>query len=341
MWDEWNDAAAATATMAFLGVSVRILIILAVAWFATGVIARTVERVRIHWMQALGSIAKRRRPQAASGAGSMDDEWLKRSHTIANLSKYVLNNLVFVIAGLMAAGQAGFEITAVIGAAGIVSLAVGFGARSLVQDVLSGATLLLENQIREGDVVRIGETAGLVEQMTFRHLRLRSGDGVVHVISNGSIGMVSNLTYRFSCYVWDLKLSYHVDIDHAVEVLHSIGKELRSHPSCGGAILDDLEILGVDAFTPHAVILKMRIKTLPRQQFAVGRAMNRMIKLRFDELGIPFPVPTRRFYLGEHEPVTPDGRSAQRERLKQEVKAILEEMPAEISDFVPPPIPSR
>jgi small conductance mechanosensitive channel len=148
-------------------------------------------------------------------------------------------------------------------------------------------------------VVKLGDTAGLVESLSIRTVRLRDLSGTVHTIPFSAITTVSNLTEDFSFYVFDIGIAYRENVDAVIDVLRQIGKELREDEEVGSLLLDDIEIFGVDAFGDSAVVIKGRLKTLPIKQWTVGRAFNRLVKIRFDEAGIEIPFPHRTLYFGE------------------------------------------
>ncbi len=324
-WDTLLDEARLFAVGAGLA---RIAAIAILAWIVLRISARLVERIRENWLRASSAASRQRFASPAGNVATRAEELEKRSRTIARLLLHALSVLVILVSVLIIADQAGFELRALLGAVGVVSLAIGFGARSLVQDLITGIFLLVEDQIREGDVVRLGrDVSGQVEQITLRHVRIRSGDGTVHIVPNGKISTVSNLTHQFSYYLWDLKLSYHADIDGVATVLSELGRELREDPDVRNDTLDDLEILGVDGFHAHGPVLKLRVKTVPKRQWAVGRAFNRRIKQRFDEAGIPFPHPTRRLYPADPALRADLGRS----QLKQQVRTLLSSGVSELS----------
>ena len=194
--------------------------------------------------------------------------------------------------------------------------------------MISGLFVIFENRIRVGDVAIINGTAGLVEQVNLRTSVLRSFDGTVHVFPNGSITSLSNMTHKFSYYVFNIRVALKEDIDRVVSVLQEVGREAMENKICKEGILEPLEILGLDSFADSAVIIKARVKTLPIKQWVVGREMNRLIKKRFDEKGIEIPVPHTSVYFGEaSKPVSLkfDGYSVSRE----EIRAILREVLAE------------
>jgi small conductance mechanosensitive channel len=228
-----------------------------------------------------------------------DPEFQKRVDTLSSVIRYILVIGVLIVAAIMVMGELGIEIGPVLAAAGIVGLAVGFGAQSLVQDVISGFFILLEDQIRVGDVVQIAEKGGLVERITLRMVVLRDLAGNVHYVRNGQIQVVTNMTKEYGRYVFDIGVAYREDVDNVVEVIKEVDEELRSNPNFRDDILEPIEILGLDRFADSAVIIKARIKTKPIRQWAVGREFNRLLKKRFDEKDIEIPFPHVTLYMGQ------------------------------------------
>jgi small conductance mechanosensitive channel len=235
------------------------------------------------------------------GVGLDALERVKRARTLGSVVRNVLTALVIGIAVLMALPKFGLDISPALTGAGILGLAVGFGAQALVRDIISGFFLILENQVRVGDVAAINGTAGLVESINLRTIILRDIEGTVHVFPNGAINTLANRTKDFSYYVVDLALSYYDDPDRLAAVLREIGEGLQTDPAFGPSILEPLEILGVDGFTEWAVQMKVRIKTVPLKQWEVGRELRRRIVKAFGEHGfaIPFPVPSTAVRPGE------------------------------------------
>jgi len=229
----------------------------------------------------------------------LDIESQKRVGTISSVVQWILRTAILLVAGVMLLGQLGVPIGPVIAAAGVVGLAVGFGAQNLVQDVISGFFLLLEDQIRVGDVVRLGDKGGLVEKITLRMTILRDFDGCVHYVRNGKIDVVTNMTKEFSFYVFDIGVAYREDADEVSRVIEAVGKELREDPAFKDDIIAPLELVGVDKFADSAVVIKARIKTKPIKQWRVGREFNRRLKLKFDELCIEIPFPHLTVYPGK------------------------------------------
>jgi small conductance mechanosensitive channel len=228
-----------------------------------------------------------------------DIEFQKRTETLGSVIRHILTVLILIVASMMALKELGIEIGPILAAAGIVGLAVGFGAQNLVQDVISGFFILLEDQIRVGDVVKVGETGGLVEKVNLRMTILRDLSGNVHYIRNGNIDIVTNMTKEYSRYVFEIGVAYREDVDHVIEVVRQIDEDLRGDPEFSADILEPIEILGLDQFADSAIIIKARYKTLPVQQWRVGREFNRRMKKKFDELNIEIPFPHMTVYMGQ------------------------------------------
>ena len=226
-------------------------------------------------------------------------EQRKRAETLTCLLRKLVSLVLISIAGLIVLRELGVDITPILTGAGIAGLAVGFGAQHLVRDILSGFFLILEDQVRVGDVAVINGKRGLVEAIRLRTIVLRGLDGTVHVIPNGVITEFSNMTKDFSYYMVDVGVAYKENVDRVMEVLKEVGTELQADPASADKILAPLEILGVDALADSAVLLKIRIKTVPLQQWEVGRELLRRIKNTFDAHHIEIPYPHLSVYFGE------------------------------------------
>ncbi len=232
-------------------------------------------------------------------AGTERSEFINRLHTIGGLATNAVRVAVFGAAAMMIMQELGVNITPLLTAAGIGGLAIGFGAQNLVRDVISGFFLILEDQIHVGDVVSIDGTSGLVQAVKLRTVVLRDLSGTVHVIPNGAISTLSNMTKEFSYYVMDVGVAYKEDTDHVVDVLREVGADLESDQHFAPHILEPLEILGVNEFGDSAVNIKIRIKTAPLKQWMIGRELRRRIKKAFDARGIEIPFPHMSLYFGE------------------------------------------
>lgn len=223
----------------------------------------------------------------------------KRIETLIQLVKRALMLILWLTVILMILKETGVEIGPIIASAGIAGVAVGFGAQNLVRDVISGFFIILENQIRVGDVAIINGTGGLVEKINFRTTILRDVSGTVHVFPNGTISTLSNMTKEWSAYVFDIGIAYKENTDHVIDIMRDVGKALREDPKYSKIVLEDPEIFGVDKFGDSSVVIKGRIKTKPIRQWEVGREFLRRIKLAFDQNGIEIPFPHRSVYFGE------------------------------------------
>jgi len=215
----------------------------------------------------------------------------------------------------MSLGQIGLDITPILASAGIAGLAVGFGAQNLVRDVINGFFMILENQVRVGDVAIVNGTGGLVEAISFRTITLRDQSGTVHIFPNGTVTTLANMTKDWSAYVMDIGVAYKEDTDRVSAVMKEVAQELQQDPQIGHNILEPIEILGVDKFGESEVVIKARLKTIPIQQWTVGREYRRRLKKAFDEKGIEIPFPHRTLYMGEaSHPFTIKGTLAHAER---------------------------
>ena len=226
-------------------------------------------------------------------------EYEKRAGTLSGVVHWVLRVVILAVATIMVLTELGVAIAPILTAAGVVGLAVGFGAQNLVADFITGFFMLLEDQVRVGDVVQIGDKGGLVERVTLRMVILRDLAGSVHFIRNGKIDVVTNMTKDYSNYVFDIGVAYREDVDEVIRVLKGIDEEMRQDADFKSDILAPLEVMGLDSFGDSAIIIKARTKTKPIQQWRIGREFNRRIKKKFDEVGIEIPFPHQTIYFGK------------------------------------------
>ncbi len=258
----------------------QILIILALAYFGLRVVRSAIARSYRRYGR------------------DKDEEQQKRLDTLAAVSLMVATVIVLAVALMVVLGELGVSMGPILAGAGVLGLAVGFGAQHLVQDVINGFFLLLDDQIRVGDVVTIGDKGGLVERVTLRLTVLRDLAGNVHFIRNGKIEIVTNMTKEFSRYVFDVGVAYRENVDEVIEVIKEVDADMRGDEEYGPSILEPIEILGLDRFDDSAVVVRARTKTKPSKQWAVGREFNRRLKKRFDELDIEIPFPHQTIYFG-------------------------------------------
>ena len=250
----------------------RILLILILATLAL----RAVHRVIPHLRETIAARQENR-------------EDIQRIRTLSRVLRYAMTVTIAVVAGLLILGELGISVAPILGAAGVVGIAVGFGAQSLVKDYFTGFFLLLENQIRIGDVVEAGGKAGLVEELTLRYLRLRDYSGNVHYVPNGEITVVTNMSLGYAYAVIDADVGYGEDIDRVEAVMRAVGEGMRRDNVFAAKILEDLEIAGVDQWADSAIVIRCRFKVQPLEQWNVRREYLRRLKQAFDREGIEIP----------------------------------------------------
>ncbi len=270
-----------------IATSIRIMLILLIAWGVMLFIQKVLKNLE-------NRLLERGRRE-----GEPPSEAAKRVETLIRLVRQAALIAITVTVSLIVLRELGVDIAPILAGAGIVGLAVGFGAQNLVRDVISGFFFILENQVRVGDVAVVNGTGGLVEQVNFRTLVLRDLGGVVHVFPNGTVTTLSNMTNDWSAYIFDIGVAYKENSDRVIAVMKQVGGELKNDPEYGPKMLEEPEIFGVDKFADSAVVIKGRIKTKPIQQWGVGREYLRRIKLAFDANGIEIPFPHRTLYVGE------------------------------------------
>jgi len=239
-----------------------------------------------------GSAAARRFEREMSRGSGLDViERTKRAQTLGRLLQKSLAIVVTVMAGLMILRELDIDITPVLTGAGIAGLAIGFGAQTLVRDVLSGFFLIVEDQVRVGDVVAVNGQDGLVEEVNLRTLVLRDEKGAVHIFPNGEVKTLANMTKDFSYYVITVGMAYDGDVDRAIEAMRDAAGSLIEDAEFKPHILEPLDVFGVDAFEPGQLVVKGRIKTVPMKQWVVGRELRKRIAHIFSERGIQMPTP--------------------------------------------------
>lgn len=261
---------------------IHVAFILGLSWLALGLSRKALARLRLRMQQDLA-----------------DAERVKRLNTLEQVLRYSVGVLIMLVAGMLVLSEVGISIAPILAAAGVLGIAIGFGAQSLVKDYFTGLFLLLENQVRQGDVVEIAGKGGLVEEMTLRYIRLRDYEGSVHYIPNGTIDTVTNRSRSFAYAVIDIGVAYREDVDSVYEVMRTVAAELRADPEFAGKIEDDLEIAGVDQWGDSAVVIRSRFKVKPLEQWGVRRAFLYRLKKAFDAAGIEIPYPHLTVYAGQ------------------------------------------
>jgi small conductance mechanosensitive channel len=253
----------------------------------------------------IASLVRRAEDELGVEAAATMQPARQRAHTLAASLRAFLSVVVWSVALLMVLRQMDVDITPILTGAGILGLAVGFGAQTLVRDVISGFFLIIEDQIRVGDVAVVNGTAGQVEEINLRTLLLRDAEGTVHIFPNGEIKTLANRTRDFAYYVIDLPMDYGDDTDTVLDAARAAAEDLRQDPAWAKDILEPLDVMGVDAFASSQVTLKMRIRTVPGRQWAVGRELRRRIKKLFDLRGIRMPFPQMTVYVRGDEAAVP------------------------------------
>ena len=228
--------------------------------------------------------------RAASATDTSLDSATKRIRTLTGVVWTISFGLIWFIAVLIALGEIGVDLGPILAGAGIVGLAVGFGAQHLVRDLVSGFFLILENHIRVGESAVINGTSGMIEAITFRTIILRDVSGTVYICPNCTINSFANRSKDWSAYVIDVTVSFKDDSDRIIEIMGKVAEELRAEPKYGSVMLEPIEIFGVDAFTETGLNIRARFKTLPSQQHALGREYRRRLVKALERAGIELPA---------------------------------------------------
>ncbi len=260
----------------------RILIILVLAWVLQGLASRLIRLFREYM-----------------GRRTSGDE-IARIDTLARVFRNFAGVVIFVVAGTLILNELGISIAPILATAGVAGVAIGFGAQSLIKDYFTGFFLLLDDQVRQGDVVEIAGKGGLVEEVTLRYVRLRDMDGHVHYVPNGEIKLVTNRTREYATPVVDIPISYREDPDEVLQVMVEVAASLRADPDWNARIVGDLEVIGVDRLGDSAVVLRARFRVVPPiQQWNVKREYLKRLKKTFDQRDIEIPLPQLTIYPGK------------------------------------------
>ena len=275
---------------------IRIGVLLVLALLASWAARRTIPRaVRV-------TLARRRVEEMEEPHEEIAlEEQAKRSQTLASVLVKTVEITAFLLAAIIALGEAGFQLGPLIAGAGVVGLAIGFGAQTLVRDVLGGIFILFENQYAEGDVVRIAGIGGSVQRVNLRRTILRDIDGIVHTIPNGEVRVSSNLTRSFARVNLNVSVGYGEDLDRVRDVIDAVGAELAADPEWGEKILEAPAVLRVNAFEDSGVQLKILGTVRPMMQWEVTGELRKRIKQAFDREGIEIPFPHRVMLVREEE----------------------------------------
>ena len=273
---KYLDLPSAPEWLEFIVTLGKVTVILALAWLLFGLVKRVIR---------LSHVRLRARAESS--------EEMRRIDTLERVFIYALSVIVAVMTVMLVLSEFGISIAPLLATAGVAGLAVGFGAQSLVKDYFTGFVMLIENQIRVGDVVEVSGKSGVVQEITLRYVQLRDYEGAVHYVPNGTIVTVTNRSRGFAYAVMDVGIAYKEDIDRVYAVMRETSDRMRADPEFGVRILEDIEISGVDQWADSAVIIKSRIKTVALEHATVRREYLRQLKLAFDRHDIEIPFPQR------------------------------------------------
>jgi small-conductance mechanosensitive channel len=280
-----------------------VLLIFVSAWvlqrLARRAIRRMVGRVRP------GQDSGQRRGAITSSLGLLDEAALnrrvQRTEALGTLLASVAGAVIWAIAGLMALDRLGLNLGPLLAGAGVLGIAVGFGAQTLVRDLLSGVFMLIEDQFGVGDVIDAGEASGTVESVSLRITRLRSVDGIVWHIPNGEIRRVGNQSQQWSRALLDVPVPYAADLSRVIALIQGVADAMAADPVWSDRILSPPEVWGVERFDADAVAIRTVITTRPLEQWAVSRELRHRIKSAFDDAGIEIPFPQRTLWLRQED----------------------------------------
>lgn len=226
-----------------------------------------------------------------------DFEFRKQLITLKSIVKSVVDTIIVAFGVMYILNGLGVDIRPILTAAGVLGVAVGFGAKRFFEDIITGMSLILEGQVRVADYIEVAGHEGVVEKIDIKLIQLRDVHGRVHYIRNGMVDSVVNYTRDYSFYVFDIGVAYKEDIDNVINTLKEIDEEFRKTAKAKDYVLAPLEVLGVDKFDDSAVIVRARYKTAPIKQWEVGREFNKALKKKFDEKGIEIPFPQRTLHV--------------------------------------------
>lgn len=264
--------------------------------WATGAISPAISIITIIIislliLRLLRSIIRRTIARLIERGDQPTREVTLKATTLANVIESAGRLIVIVVAGMMILSNLGFNIAPLIASAGVVGIAIGLGAQSLIKDFINGFFILFEDQFSIGDTISVNGNSGLVEQLNLRRTGLRAVDGSFIVIPNGDIRIVTNKTKGWSRAMVDVDISYEDDVDHAMAVLRNVVDDLQDDPNIGGVIIAPPEITGIEALGPNQITIRVLAKTLPAEQWRVQRALRLRIKHAFEREGLTVPYP--------------------------------------------------
>jgi small-conductance mechanosensitive channel len=264
-----------------VAVALNVALVLLLAWLTWKACSRLMQTARRRM------VARSSSPDSAN-----------RIETMTQVLRYGVAAVIVAVALMLVLDQVGVSIAPLVATAGVAGVAIGFGMQGLMKDYFAGIVLLIEDQIRKGDVIEAAGKSGMVEQMTLRYVRVRDYDGSVHFIPNGTITTVTNLSREYAYAVIEAGIAYDADIDRGLGVMRDVAAAMRRDPAFSSRIREDLEIAGVERWETTAVVLRARLKVNPLEQWTVKREFLRRLKYAFDAAGIAIPYPHLAVYAG-------------------------------------------
>jgi small-conductance mechanosensitive channel len=268
-------------------------------WVALGQgLLRIALIVAAAWIVTRGGNHMIRATLARLGRVTSQDR-AERLETLGLAFHNMLGVVVSLVAGMLILDVLGISVAPILATAGVAGIAIGFGAQSLIKDYFNGFFLLVDDQLRQGDIVQIAGIGGAVEEVTLRYVRLRDYEGNVHFVPNGQIGTVTNRSRDFAFAVIDIGIAYRESVEEAIEAMRAVGREMRADQAFGPSILEDLEIAGVNEWAGSAIVIRCRFKVKAMQQWRVRRGFLQRLKAAFDAHGIEIPYPHLTVYAGK------------------------------------------
>jgi small conductance mechanosensitive channel len=254
-------------------VVIEISVVIFIAWLVTRIIRKIISGIE----------------QRVTNRATGDD--VKRIQTLSRVLRYIATVIIVVLTVMSVLAGFGVSVAPFLATAGVAGLAVGFGAQSLVKDYFTGFVMLIEDQIRQGDIVEIAGKIGTVEEVTLRYIRLRDYEGVVHFVPNSVITVVTNRTRSFAYSVIDINVAYKENLAHVTEILKQVANEMRLDPAIKDNILGDLEVAGLENFADSSMTIRSRIMVVAQHQGPIRREFQARVKLAFERENIEIPYP--------------------------------------------------
>ncbi|MEE8331530.1 MAG: mechanosensitive ion channel family protein [Acidimicrobiia bacterium] len=300
---------------------IRVLVILAIAWLVNRLVRRAIDRFTSGAARRLEAEETERAHLVRSGhlrtlgdrvtaklesLATQNNRKQQRTETLGTVLRSLASAIIYTIAFLIVLGEFDINLGPFIAGAGIVGIAIGFGAQAVVRDFLAGIFMLVEDQYGVGDIIDVGDATGVVEEVSLRTTRLRDVEGTVWFVPNGEIKRIGNKSQLWSRAVMDIEVAYDTDLGKAADVMKGVADEVWSEALVNATIIEEPEIWGVQQFGASAVAVRLVIKTEPGEQFAAAREIRGRLKSAFDEAGIEIPFPQRTVWMrtddGSSEP---------------------------------------